>query len=210
MTRVMIVEDQAMPRTLFEMIINDTPDFELAYSIKSSNLALLYCEKGDIDLILMDVCTDMDASGLEAAERIKGKFPEIKIIIVTSLPEFSWLKRARAIGVESFWYKNVSDAPLIEIMKRTMNGESLYPDETPSVAFGNATNHDFSYREMEILKELSTGSSNIEIGERLLISSNTVRNVIQNMLEKTGFKSRTELAVEARRLGIVAKKKEIL
>ncbi|MGP1543554.1 MAG: LuxR C-terminal-related transcriptional regulator [Candidatus Fimenecus sp.] len=210
MTRVMIVEDQAMPRTLFEMIINDTPDFELAYSIKSSNLALLYCEKGDIDLILMDVCTDMDASGLEAAERIKGKFPEIKIIIVTSLPEFSWLKRARAIGVESFWYKNVSDAPLIEIMKRTMNGESLYPDETPSVTFGNATNHDFSYREMEILKELSTGSSNIEIGERLLISPNTVRNVIQNMLEKTGFKSRTELAVEARRLGIVAKKKEIL
>lgn len=210
MTRVMIVEDQAMPRTLFEMIINDTPDFELAYSIKSSNLALLYCEKGDIDLILMDVCTDMDASGLEAAERIKSKFPEIKIIIVTSLPEFSWLKRARAIGVESFWYKNVSDAPLVEIMKRTMNGESLYPDETPSVTFGNATNHDFSYREMEILKELSTGSSNIEIGERLLISPNTVRNVIQNMLEKTGFKSRTELAVEARRLGIVAKKKEIL
>lgn len=210
MTRVMIVEDQAMPRTLFEMIINDAPDFELAYSIKSSNLALLYCEKGDIDLILMDVCTDMDASGLEAAERIKGKFPEIKIIIVTSLPEFSWLKRARAIGVESFWYKNVSEAPLIEIMKRTMNGESLYPDETPSVVFGNATNHDFSYREMEILKELSTGSSNIEIGERLLISPNTVRNVLQNMLEKTGFKSRTELAVEARRLGIVAKKKEIL
>ena len=112
--------------------------------------------------------------------------------------------------MESFWYKNVSEAPLIEIMKRTMNGESLYPDETPSVVFGNATNHDFSYREMEILKELSTGSSNIEIGERLLISPNTVRNVLQNMLEKTGFKSRTELAVEARRLGIVAKKKEIL
>lgn len=210
MTRVMIVEDQAMPRTLFEMIVNDAADFELAYSIKSSNLAAVYCEKGGINLILMDVCTDMDASGLEAAERIKSRFPHIKIIIVTSLPEFSWLKRAREIGVESFWYKNVSEIPLIEIMKRTVSGESIYPDKTPAVSFGAATNHDFSYREMEILKELSTGASNIEIGRLLSLSPNTVRNVIQNMLEKTGFKSRTELAVEARRLGIVAKKKEIL
>lgn len=210
MTRVMIVEDQAMPRTLFEMIVNDASEFELAYSIKSANLALLYCENGGVDLILMDVCTDMDASGLEAAERIKRKFPFIKIIIVTSLPEFSWLKRSREIGVESFWYKNTNEIPLIEVMKRTMDGESVYPDDTPTVVLGSATNHDFSYREMEILRELSTGASNIEIGERLSISPNTVRNLIQAMLKETGFKSRTELAVEARRFGVVAKKKEIL
>ena len=99
--QVLVVEDQQMPRQLFESFINNSPNYELANSIGNADLSDIYCEKQQIDLILMDVCTAMDASGMDAAERIKKKYPEIKIIIVTSMPEYSFLDRAKAIGVDS-------------------------------------------------------------------------------------------------------------
>ena len=103
MTNVMVVEDQAMPRQLFELLISQSPNYNLLFSIESAALAEVYCMKNPVDLILMDICTAMGASGLEAAERIKRQYPHIKIIIVTSMPECSYIERARAAGVESFW-----------------------------------------------------------------------------------------------------------
>ena len=90
-------------------------------------------------------------------------------------------------------------------MKRTMAGEHIYPDRTPVVQIGNANNHDFTDRELEILRELISGDSNAEIGKRLCIGASTVKYHVQNMLEKTGMHTRTELAAMARSLGIVIK-----
>ena len=95
MINVMVVEDQAMPRQLFESIIASSGRYSLVHSIKNADMADIYCEKSEIDLILMDVCTAMNSSGLEATKRIKSKYPAIKIIIVTSMPEVSFIKRAR-------------------------------------------------------------------------------------------------------------------
>ena len=83
MTRVLIVEDQSMPRTLFEMYVNQSENYTLVGSISNADMTDYHCENSDVDLILMDICTSMGANGLEAAERIKAKFPIIKIIIVT-------------------------------------------------------------------------------------------------------------------------------
>ncbi len=203
MYNVMIVEDQAMPRQLFEAFISASDNYRLVHSIKNADMADIYCERTQIDLILMDVCTDMNASGLDASERIKAKFPDIKIIIVTSMPELSYLERAKKIGVDSFWYKEVSEEPIISLMDRTMAGERIYPDSTPTVKFGLIDSTEFSEREIEILRELTSGDTNAQIGERLGISQHTVRDYIQVILEKTGFHSRTELAVKARESGIV-------
>lgn len=207
MTNVLIVEDQEMTRRLLELLLENAAAYNVVRAIPNAEMALFYCDRGDVDLVLMDVCTEMDASGLDAAARIKEKHPEIKVIIVTSIPEFSWLERARAIGADSFWYKNVSRAPLLEIMDRTMRGESIYPDETPPVTVGLASSKEFSTRELEILRELTGGASNQEIGHTLGISPLTVKTHVKNMLEKTGFHTRTELAVEARRLGLVIRDK---
>jgi len=83
MYNVMVVEDQSMPRQLFEAFIGMSDKYTLVHSIKNADMADLYCEKSEIDLILMDVCTELNSNGLEAAERIKQKYPHIKIIIVT-------------------------------------------------------------------------------------------------------------------------------
>ena len=89
--KVLIVEDQNIPSELFRIYIESSSDFEHVLSISNASLALSVCEKNDVDLILMDVMTDLGHSGLDAAEEIKKKFPDIKIIIVTSMPEYSWL-----------------------------------------------------------------------------------------------------------------------
>ena len=112
--KVMIVEDQTMPRELFELRIQASEHFEVALSIDNAALADVYCLRFPVDLILMDVVTRNGESGLDAAERIKRAFPQIKIIIVTSMPECSYLSRAREIGVESFWYKEEQRESLLD------------------------------------------------------------------------------------------------
>ena len=203
--QVLIVEDQEMPRQLFEIFVKSDPRYAHVASISNAELAIDFCRHGRIDLILMDVMTELGSSGLDAAEAIKKEFPETRIIIVTSMQEASWLKRAREIGVDSFWYKEAQKEPILAVMERTMAGEHIYPDDTPLVRIGCASNHDFSQRELEILRELIAGDSNTEIGKRLGISASTVKYHVQNMLEKTGMHTRTELASVARSLGIAIK-----
>ena len=200
--RIMIVEDDPMARQLFEMYVKQCEHYELVRSISNADLADIYCEDGSIDLILMDIRTAMQASGLDAAERIKKKHPEIKIIIVTSMPEQAYLKRAREIGVDSFWYKTAMEGTFIDLVDRTLEGEHFFPDAAPELKLGNASSYDFTDREMEVLRELTTGASNAMIAEKLYMSERTVKAHIQHMQEKTGFVNRVELAVKARESGI--------
>ena len=197
-----------MPRELFEIYIRSSENFRHLLSVSNAAAALSVCRNNRVDLILMDVMTELGASGLEAAEEIKREFPATKIIIVTSMPEYSWLAQARRIGVDSFWYKDGQKNSILEVMERTMAGEHIYPDETPLIHIGNATNHEFTERELDILKELTTGDTNAVIAERLHVSLATVKSHIQHLMEKTGFKTRTELVSEARSRGIVIKKRD--
>ncbi|MBQ7670390.1 MAG: response regulator transcription factor [Clostridia bacterium] len=206
--KVLIVEDQDIPRELFEIYVKASDSFEHLLSISNASAALSVCRNNKVDLILMDVMTELDHSGLDAAEKIKKQFPDVKIIVVTSMPEYSWLARAREIGVDSFWYKDGQKDGILDVMERTMEGEHIYPDDTPLIRIGHATNHEFTERELDVLKELTTGDTNAEIAERLFISVATVKSHIQHLMEKTGFKTRTELVSEARGLGIVIKDKQ--
>ena len=130
---VLIVEDQDMPRELFEIYINASENFHHLLSVANAAAAPSVCRTSQVDLILMDVMTELGHSGLDAAEEIKRQFPNIKIIIVTSMPEYSWLERARKIGVDSFWYKDGQKESILDLMERTMAGECIYPDETPLI-----------------------------------------------------------------------------
>lgn len=201
--RVLVVEDQTMPRQLFGMLIGASEDFELAAAIDSAELADLYCLRNAVDLVLMDVITRGSRSGLDAAARIKQQTPQVKIIVVTSMPECSYIGRARAIGVESFWYKDASEESILELMRRTMAGESVYPDATPELFLGDASSREFTERELMVLREMTGGYTNTEIGEHLHMSVSSVKTHILNMLNKTGFRNRTELAVRARESGLV-------
>ena len=203
MIQVLIVEDDPMARQLLEIYVEKSGAYSLAQSVESAAFAELCCRARQIDLILMDVCTAMNASGLEAAEKIKREFPYIKIIIITSQPECSFLDRARDAGVDSFWYKNGTAEELVAIMDRTMAGEQVYPETTPPLQLGDVTSDLLSDRELEVLRELVAGEPDAAIAEKLHMSLRTVKAHIQSMRDKTGFRNRTELAVRAREIGLI-------
>lgn len=156
-----------------------------------------------VDLILMDVVTENGESGLVAAEKIKKKFPNIKIIIVTSMPECSYIKRAKKIGVEGFWYKEINEQPILSIMEKVINGEIVYPEQLQPVKVGLALSNEFTEKELIILRLILGGYSNVEIAQKLGVSAGVIKNHVANMLLKTGFRSRTQLAVRARETGLV-------
>ena len=113
-TRVMIVDDQVLSRRYFELMISACSQYEVVLSVESAFAADVYLLEKPIDLILMDVLMSDGSNGLDAAETIKRAFPHIKIILVTSMPEQSWMTKAKSIGVESFWYKEAQQIELLE------------------------------------------------------------------------------------------------
>ena len=196
--KIMIVDDQFVSRELFKLYIEQSPDYEVLYCIDTAMFADTYVLKAPLDLVIMDILMKDGSNGLDAAEKIKKLKPEVKIVAVTSMPEVSWMDRAREIGIESFWYKEVSEETILDIIKRTLTGESIYPDSTPVVTLGLAKSSEFTPREIEVLRLLTTGVGNDEIAEKLDISQSTVKTHVKHLLEKTGFETRTQLAIQSR------------
>lgn len=142
----------------------------------------------------MDVCTKGSRDGIDVAAEIKARYPETKVIIITSMVEESYLKRAKAAGAESFWYKDVSPESLLEVMDRTMAGESLYPD-APRRPAGQVSSTQLTPWEIEVLRLVCEGLEYEEIAAELGISSRTVKRFVSSLLEKTGYSNRTRLAI---------------
>ncbi len=203
MTKVAIVDDQNITRQFFSYFIKESEDFELVATLKNGEEAIEYCCENDVDLILMDIVMIGGMNGLDASKEIKKLKPKIKIIIITSMPEVSYIDKARSIGVDSFWYKELEEVPILAVMERTMKGEHIYPDTTPELSIGNAKSTDFSEMELDVLREVTTGATNKEISEKLYISPATVNYYINDLLAKTGYKNRVQLAVKARLEGLV-------
>lgn len=203
MYSVLIVDDQNLPRQLFEHIIEGAENYTVAASIDSASVANLYCAKQHIDLILMDVVMADGVNGIEAAARIKQSYPAIKILVVTSMPDSTFLEKARQANVDSFWYKEVQEAPLLDVMDRTMAGEKVYPLQAPALKLGMAEIAAFTDREIAVLRGLVSGWTDKEISKNLGVSYHTVRFHINNLLSKSGCTTRTELAVCAAKQGIV-------
>ncbi|WP_297392808.1 response regulator transcription factor [uncultured Peptoniphilus sp.] len=201
--KIMIVDDQFVSREMFKLYISQCPDYEVVYCVDTAMFADTYVLNTKLDLVIMDILMQDGSNGLDAAEKIKKLRPELKIIAVTSMPEVSWMDRAKGIGIESFWYKEVSEKTILEIIERTLNGESIYPIKTPEVKLGMTKSTDLTPREIQVLRLLTTGVENDEIADSLGISLNTVKTHIQHLLDKTGFASRTQLAIQARITGFV-------
>ena len=152
------------------------------------------------------LCTARNASGLDAAESIKKHLPHVKIVIITSQPECSFIDRAKAVGVDSFWYKSATAEEILNVLDRTMAGESVFPDSTPVLHIGHADSSAFTDRELEVLRLVVAGETDAAIAEKLYMSVRTVKHHIQSMKDKTGFRNRTELAVRARAGGLIIDK----
>lgn len=196
MTKVLIVDDSRVSREAFERALSADPGYLVVAAIENAANAEIACMSDQIDLILMDVCTADDESGIRAAGKIKKNYPNTKIIVMTSMPEYSFIQKAIDSGSDSFWYKEYGETSLLEICNRTVQGERVWPDALPVVMIGLARSDEFTERELEVIRELAQGSRYEDITEALHISMNTVKYHVKNILLKTGFKTTLQLVAE--------------
>lgn len=201
MIRVLIVEDQRMTRETIEGYFHRQDGYYVCGLLDRASQVENFCDCVPVNLIIMDVCTEGDMNGFEAAKILKQKHPSIKIIIVTSMIDSGFLEHARMAEVDSMWYKDESGSDLMWVVKRTMDGESVFPDHTPEVRIGNAKSVEFTKGEIRVLRLLVEGLTYKEIAERLDIAPDTVKEHVSNMLSKTGYTSKLRLATE-----VIAKK----
>lgn len=202
--KVVIVDDEMISRGYMELFIKPSRRYEIAASLPFAADALAWCrENTPPDLVILDVMMASGVDGLTAAGEIKRRYPRVKVIVTTSMADTDWLEKAREAGVESFWFKTYSSMSLLEVMDRTMAGESVYPGSAPGVALGDLPAKDLTNQQRHILRLLVEGLSNREIAERLFLSPNTVKDYLDDLMEKTGIHSRTALVAQASRLGIV-------
>lgn len=102
MTNVLVIDDQRVAREYMENVVRSGAGYALVGSLSQADMAASVCRRSAVDLVLMDVCTRGRKDGIDAAAQLKAQFPELKIIIVTSMPEESYIKRAREAGADSF------------------------------------------------------------------------------------------------------------
>ena len=193
---VLIVEDSRVSREAFERKITSFPEYSVIASIENAANAEIACMSNNIDLILMDVCTADDESGIRAAARVKKNYPWVRIILMTSMPEHSFIKKAQDSGCDSFWYKEYGNISLLEVCERTMKGEKVWPESSPVIMIGQAKNSEFTDREFAVIRELVRGVRYEEMAETLHLSINTVKYHVKNILQKTGFRSTVQLVAE--------------
>lgn len=137
MIRILIVEDQAILRESLARSVGDQPDMTVVVAIADASDALDVALKEHPDMILMDVCTEHDSNGIVAAARIKEQLPECRVIIMTGMPEITFVDQAREAGVDSFVYKNVGIDELFAVMRSTLAGYCTFPKppESPKASF---------------------------------------------------------------------------
>ena len=191
MIRVLIVENDPMARALLEMFVRSSKAYTSAASIRCEELTPELITDSRVQLVLLST------GALAQAGWVKENFPEIMLIVMTADPECGYIASAKEAGADSFWYQQPDEKALEEIMYATMAGNSVYPEQMV-VRLGDALSTDFTDREIQVLREVVSGSTDAEIAERLSISLRTVKGHIQNLREKTGYRNRTELAVHAR------------
>ena len=202
--RVAVVDDQRLARQYVDLFVRTSTRYELVASIPYAEDALDWCRANKPDLVIIDVVMTRGIDGLTAATRLKRELPQMKIILATSMAQPEWMAQAQSAGIDSFWYKEYSRLPLLEIMDRTVAGESVYLDTPPQAMLGALPTSDLTEQQKRLLACLTLGIPNKEIAERMQLSPATVKGYVEQLMTQTGLHSRTELAVKASRLGLNA------
>ena len=198
MIRVLIVEDQKIMQKYFEYLIeNNKEEFQHVQTIADAYEAIKICNRTRVDLVLMDVQTFHNHDGLKAGKEIKEAHPKIKVLIVTSLIDPEVLARANSGSADSLWYKDHGDEEILDVIRRTLEGQRVFPDISPDVQLNWIQSDEISPRQLEMLRLYIKGMSYSEIAKKMGCSTAGVRWNFQEMISKAGYSCKEDLIAAA-------------
>lgn len=204
MWQVLIVEDQAIVRQGLKVILEQDKKIMVTHEAENGQQAIDILEKHMVDFIMMDVHMPV-MNGIEATSIIKKKWPDIKILILTTFNDDEYAVEALKEGANGFLLKTSDSDKLIEAVYSCMKGGLTIHDEVAAKVMPRLlqqstqpdVDHQLSQREIRITKLVGEGQTNKEIADTLYLSVGTVKNHLTQILQKTGFRDRTQLAIYA-------------
>jgi NarL family two-component system response regulator LiaR len=194
--RVLLVDDHAVVRSGLGAVLAASDDMTLVGEAGDGEQAIQLCERFQPDVILMDLfMPKMD--GVAATEVIHKRWPQIRIIALTSFKEKEYVEGALKVGAMSYLLKNISAEELSAAIRRAVAGQPSLSPEAAQILIQNVNEpakpgNDMTNREREILLLMVDGLSNSEIAGRLTVSQSTVKFHVSNILSKLGVTRRTE------------------
>ncbi len=214
--RVLVVDDQALVRAGFRMILEAEPDLIVAGEARDGQEAIIQIDRCHPDVVLMDVRMP-GVDGIEATRRILGDegSPAPKVIMLTTFDMDEYVHDALRAGASGFLLKDVPPEQLVEGIRAVVSGESLlsptitrrmieiYLNHTPAVSQPVALDS-LTRREREILVLLARALSNAEIAELLVVSETTVKTHVARVLMKLGLRDRVQAVIFAYESGVVS------
>lgn len=214
--KVMVVDDHILFREGLISLFRSTPDYEVVGEAGSVQEAIENAHSLHPDIILMDFSLP-DGTGLDATKTILMEFPNCKIVFLTVHEADEKLFAAIRAGAQGYLPKNVASSSLISSLRSLDQGEVALSREMTSRIVKEFSHSSLqskmnetlitklSPRELDVLSELEPGVSNSEIAQRLVISENTVKHHMRNILSKLEVKNRREASVIAQQAGLQSK-----
>lgn len=194
MYNIIVIDDHKMLREMIAETLS-TRGFNVVATSGDAKSSVSLCEKFKPDLILMDICTENNSSGLAYSKIIKEKFPSVKIILMTGVPDLTFIDKAKANNVDSFIYKNISSNSLITTIQNTIDGYSLYPNSNSPKSNISDVLKDLTDTELSVLTEYCKTLDRNEVVKRLGISVRTLKSHISSIYGKTGYDNLAKLAI---------------
>jgi len=199
MIKILIVEDQTMLRESLEHVIGEQDDMEVAGSTDDAAKTPELCRELHPDLVLMDVVTKDNTSGITYTAQIRAEFPNIKIVIMTGFSEITFIDEARKAGAHSYVFKNSGYEHLFYVIRNTIQGNGIYPGPENHMPL----DAQFNERELTVVRLVCKGKSRTEIVKELGMSETVIKRIISSILEKTEFDNIMKFAIYAVSRGLI-------
>ncbi len=213
--RVAVVDDQALVRRGFAMVLEHQPDIEVVAEAGTGVEALDVIRQNRPDVVLMDIrMPEMDGLTATATLVQEADWP-LKVLILTTFDPDEYVYRALQAGASGFILKDIPPESLAPAVRTVADGGALIDPTITRRLIGRfaralATDTDIAQRlenltdrEREVLVELAKGASNAEISETLYIGAATVKSHVSNILAKLGLRDRAQAVVFAYESGLV-------
>jgi DNA-binding NarL/FixJ family response regulator len=215
MIRLLIVDDQRLMRDGLRTLLELEHGFEVVGEAADGQAALEAYAQLQPDVVLMDIrMPGMD--GVEATRRLRLRWPDVRVIILTTFDDDANVFEGLRAGAVGYLLKDLSGHELAEAVRTVWKGGGLIEPSVakrvmaefarlhpPARTIDEGLPEPLSERELAILKLLSTGLSNREIGNKLGLSEGTVKNYVTSLLQKIGVRDRTQAAIRGRELGLI-------
>lgn len=204
--RIILVDDHEVVRLGLKSLLERHPQFEVIGEAGNAKEALEQVERLLPDVVLMDIRLP-GASGIEACEEITRKFPDIRVIMLTSYAEDDMLFSAIRAGASGYVLKQIGAEDLMKAIEAVGRGEALLDPAVTQRVFQEVRRavkeeeasafSTLSQQEKHVLLLVSEGRTNREIAKALFLGEGTVRNYVSSILSKLGVSNRAEAAAYA-------------